>query len=574
MRRLGEQTRRPDVPDRAPRPPSRGNQSSRQPENAPDISSRRLFGAYYTPDDLASVLVRWALADGQGPVLDPSYGGCSFLEAAVRALSEAGVSHAGRQVYGVDIDPSCADTVRSSEELVEANCFEGDFLTASPTDLPGSPYAAIVGNPPYVRHHWIRGDQLDSVKAVAGDATTQLPATASLWAYFLLHALRFLSPGGRLGMLVPEAILQTDYAAPLRKMLANSFGRSVLVYVRDRVFAGTDEAVVAVACSGFGETGDILISAVESVEELESVLKNPNSNGCQPSYRFPASASATGAAAVSLLNRLGEDDGVMRLGEVADVRVGVVTGANRHFIRSVVSLDALGMPSGVRYRVVPRTRWLKGLEFTDKEHDTFLNLGAPGLLVRPGNAEEDRLVEPWIKEGREAGVKTRHKCAVRKNWFRVDMPPPPDAFATCARAGSPLLVLNRGECLNSNAIHSITWKSDVEATPEAVAVGFLTSAVSAWAELRGRRYGGGVLKVEPGTLKRIPVPLVEGAEGLFRDLDRLIRRGEEEKARKVADERVLRVGLGLRRDEIAILRRTRSKLMEWRRPPQKGNGHG
>ena len=375
-------------------------------------------------------------------------------------------------------------------------------------------------------------------------------------------------------MLVPEAILQTDYATPLRKILANSFSRSLLVYVRDRMFAGTDEAVVALACSGFGETGDILMSAVESVEDLDSVLKNPDSNGSQLSYRFPAAASEIGTAAVSLLNRLREDGRVRRLGEVADVRVGVVTGANRHFIRSVVDLDALGLPSGVRRRIVPRTRWLKGLEFTDKEHDTFLNVGAAGLLVRPGNAVEDRLVESWIKEGREMGVKVRHKCAVRKKWFRVDMPPSPDAFATCARAGSPLLVLNRGECHNSNAIHSLAWKSDAGVTPEAVAVGFLTSAVSAWAELLGRRYGGGVLKIEPGTLKRIPVPLVEGAEDVFRNLDLLIRRGEEERARKAADERVLREGLGLGKDEIAILRSTRSKLMEWRRPPRRGNGHG
>ena len=112
------------------------------------------------------------------------------------------------------------------------------------------------------------------------------------------------------------------------------------------------------------------------------------------------------------------------------------------------------------------------------------------------------------------------------------------------------------------------------ATPEAVAVGFLTSAVSAWAELRGRRYGGGVLKVEPGTLKAIPVPLVEGSEDIFRDLDLLIRQGEEEKARKAADERVLRHGLGLGKHEIDILRRTRSKLMEWRRPSRGSNGHG
>ena len=548
--------------------------SSRQLQDGSDVSARRLFGVYYTPDDLASVLVRWALADGCGPVLDPSYGGCAFLEAAVRVLSEMDVSKAGKWVYGVDIDPSCANTVRSSKRLVEANCFQIDFLTASPGDLPGSPYAAIVGNPPYVRHHWIRGDQLESARAVAADSTIPLPATASLWAYFLLHALRFLSPGGRLAMLVPEAILQTDYAAPLRETLAKRFSRSLLVYVRDRLFAGTDEAVVAVACSGFGEKGDILTLAVESVEDLQSVLKNPDSNGCQLSYRFPAAYSEIGAAAVSVLSRLGENRVVRRLGEVADVRVGVVTGANRHFIRSAADLDALGLPPGVRHRVVPRTRWLKGLEFTDADHDTFWDAGAAALLVRPEGAEEDRLVEPWIQEGLEMGVEGRHKCAVRKEWFRVDLPSPPDAFATCARAGSPLLVLNRGECQNSNAVHSLTWKNDVVVTPEAVAVGFLTSAVSAWAELRGRRYGGGVLKIEPGTLKTMPVPLAEGSEDVFRDLDLLLRRGEEEKARRAADERVLRDGLGLGNHEIGILRRTRSKLMEWRRPSRGDNGHG
>ena len=552
----------------------RADLSSRQLQDGSDVSPRRLFGVYYTPDDLASVLVRWALADKPGPVLDPSFGGCAFLEAAVQVLSEMNVSKAGTRVYGVDIDSSCANTARSSKGLVEANCFQGDFLAALPRELPGSPYAAIVGNPPYVRHHWIRGDQLESARAVAADSAIQLPATASLWAYFLLHALRFLSPGGRLAMLVPEAILQTDYGAPLRQTLADSFSRSLLVYVRDRIFAGTDEAVVAVACSGFGKQGDIMTLAVESVEDLRLVLNNPDSNGCQLSYRFPATSSETGAAAVSLLSRLGEKPAVRPLGEVADVRVGVVTGANHHFIRSAADLDALGLPAAVRHRVVPRTRWLKGLEFTDEDHDAFLHAGAAALLVRPQGADEDRLVEPWIQEGLEVGVEGRHKCAVRKEWFRVDMPSPPDGFATCARAGSPLLVLNRGECRNSNAVHSLTWKNDLAVTPEAVAVGFLTSAVSAWAELRGRRYGGGVLKIEPGTLKRIPVPLVEGSEDVFRELNDLIRQGEEEKARSAADQRVLRNGLGLGNHEIEVLRRTRTKLMKWRRPSRGGNGHG
>ena len=47
------------------------------------------------------------------------------------------VSEAGTQVYGVDIDPSCVDVARSSKLLVEANCFQRDFLTSLPRELPG-----------------------------------------------------------------------------------------------------------------------------------------------------------------------------------------------------------------------------------------------------------------------------------------------------------------------------------------------------------------------------------------------------------------------------------------------------
>lgn len=540
----------------------------------PDLESvpkRRLLGAYYTPDKLATVLVRWALADGDGPVLDPSYGGCAFLEAAARLFSESDPSNAGAHVYGVDIDPDCIKTARDSELLTEKNCIEADFLATSSDDLAGNPYAAIVGNPPYVRHHWIAGDQRESARAVGAESSVPLPATASLWAYFLLHSLEFLAAGGRLAMLVPEAILQTDYSVPLREMLAERFGTSRLIHIRDRQFAHTDEAVVALACSEYGESGTIETLSVDSVEGLQSVLLS--SNGRPPDCSsFPPTAGDTLSAAIALLRRVQKSPRVKQLGEVASVKVGVVTGANRHFIRSRDALDALEIPAEVRHRIVSRTRWLTGLGFADADHETLVEGGAAALLVRPESAEHDRLVDPWIQEGVKGGINSRYKCAHRSDWFRVDLPARSDAFATCARAGSPLLVLNRGACLNTNALHSVSWKSDPPVTPEAVAVGFLTSAVSAWAELRGRRYGGGVLKIEPGTLKGVPVPLIPGADDVFQKLDRLLREGREEEARKIADERVLNEGLGLDEREIKSLKQVRTDLMEWRRPSRGPDG--
>ena len=115
-------------------------------------------------------------------------------------------------------------------------------------------------------------------------------------------------------------------------------------------------------------------------------------------------------------------------------------------------------------------------------------------------------------------------------------------------------------------MHWIGWKDSLPVEPEAVAVGFLTSAVGLWAELYGRRYGGGVLKIEPGTLNRIPVPLVQGAEDAFEPIHLLLRAGREEEARSLADKHVLGSGLGLSAADIDTLQEQRRRLMKWRRP--------
>lgn len=537
------------------------------------ISRRRLLGVYYTPDDIATILVQWALAGGSGPVLDPSCGGFAFLDAAIRFLSEKQLSGATSLVCGVDIDPDCFGKGCRTEPLVEIRCVKDDFLSILPHELPGSPYAAIVGNPPYVRHHWIKGKQRNSARAVVAESAVSLPGTASLWAYFLLHSLRFLSDGGRLAMLLPQAILQADYAAPIRETLANSFRCTKLIQIRHRLFADTDEAAVVAACSGFGARGEIQTLAVESAADIQSVLTESSQYPQNP-FCFPLGAAEVGSKSVALLHEIARRPELMRLGDMADVRIGLVTGANQYFVRSVEDLDGLEIPGSLRHPIVARARWLKGLDFTIADHEAHAEKEEAAFLVRPAGAAEDQLVQTWIEAGVEEGFHTRYKCSLRKDWFRVELPPPSDAFATCARAGSPMVVLNRAQFQNTNATHCVTWNSDFKAKPEAVVVGFLTSAVSTWAELWGRRFGGGALKIEPSTLKNAPIPVVRGAEDVFEKLDRMLRDGQEERARRIADVRVLREGLGLEDQEIKTLQGLRSQLMEWRRPIRQEAGRG
>ena len=539
------------------------------------INPRRLLGAYYTPDALANILATWALAPGKGNVLDPSFGGCAFLNAATTILASRGVSEPGKRVFGVDVDPTCIEYVRNDQNLVEKNCIIQDFLSLSPKDIPGAPFHTIIGNPPYVRHHWFNGTTRKAGRVAMAAAGVALPETASAWAYFLIHTMSFIAKNGRLAMLVPEAILQADYATVVRDLLTSRFDHVCLVHIRDRLFEGTDEAVVAVAASQYGgKKGTLRVEAVERSEDLAAVLNTPK-GGSSTSHLTTPKGRRIDSQAVQLLGELEQHSAFKKISDIATVRVGLVTGANKHFIRNAKNLKQIGVPHESWVRLISRTRWLSGLDFTKEDLQELVEADQQAILVRPTLACENTPgIQQWIDEGMDAGVHERYKCTIRDPWFRVDLKPVPDAFATCARMGAPLVVLNQAGCQCTNALHAMYLHCRSDASLPAIAVGFLTSAVSVWAELHGRRYGGGVLKMEPGTLNKTPVPIIQDAEDAFDELNKLIRDGRETEARELADNLVLGDQLGLPKKDIQRLQQAHIQLMTQRRPTRNGTTHG
>ena len=545
----------------------RSNPSSRDEPN-----KRRLLGAYYTPVEIATSLSKWALAQDITTVLDPSFGGCAFLKAATAVLGSKGIRQPGRLVFGIDIDEECSKYVQEEPDLVTENCVYRDFLACSPDDLPIPRFGAVVGNPPFVRHHWLKGAAQAAARASLRNSGISLPMTASSWAYFLMHSLRFIADEGRLAMLVPEAILQTAYGAAVREVLSTRFRDVRLIHIRNRIFNGTDEPVVVVAASGYGYSGTLSVESIQCASELDEMLEiDPRS--LDRTLTTTVNGRAIDTETIDFLSNLWRNPKIQSMNQIAIARVGFVTGANKHFILSVRELESFRVPTESFRPVVASSGWLSGLEFTQIDHDCCVRHGKKAYLVYPEDFSAIQALGRWISTGEQLGICGRQKCMVRDPWFRVSLPPEPHAFATCSRQGSPLLVLNRTGYSCSNALHGVRWRDKSGTSPEAIAIGFLTSLSSVWAELHGRRYGGGVLKLEPSALGQLPVPIYSGVQGEYTHLDGLLRTGCEEEARARADRLVLGQGLGLSDREIQQLQRARRSLMEQRCPVRDGVSH-
>src|SRR5947209_13139965 len=81
----------------------------------------KTFGAYYTDEEVANFLVRWAIRSKDDAVLDPSFGGGVFLRASASRIDTLG-GRPSVQIAGVELDPA------AFEEIGDFRVSQGNFF--------------------------------------------------------------------------------------------------------------------------------------------------------------------------------------------------------------------------------------------------------------------------------------------------------------------------------------------------------------------------------------------------------------------------------------------------------------
>jgi len=530
---------------------------------------RKGRGAFFTPRQVCEFISAWAIRSEFDTILEPSAGEAAFLLAAHGQLSRGGRPVTAGQLVGIEIHEASA---RAARAILEARAIQAQLRVADFFDVPArAGFDAVIGNPPFLRFQVFTGESRRKGRTAALRQGVNLSRLASSWAAFTIHAAGFLRDGGRLGLVLPAELLSVNYAAAVRAFLLRRFGSVRLVLFGGRVFPEVTEEVLLLLAEGAGPTNHLELYQAEGLDDLQSI------GAIEWRRRSPgrdrwSNVLMDGEGALVQASLVAGDI-LTPLRDWGDPTLGMVTGSNGFFSLSESSARESMLPESELLPISPPgSRHLRGLSFTRKDWAALKWAGKAVYLFDPSERELSLGAQQYIGEGEAAGIHLAYKCRVRSPWWKVPRVAVPDLFLTYMNHDAPRLVSNRAGVAHLNSIHGLRLLPGRRRVGmDLLPLGSLNSASLLSAELTGRSYGGGILKLEPREAEDWLVPSITALERAGRRLREVrkpvalaLARGELESAAGLVDSVLLESPGILSRESLEAVREARRILFRRR----------
>ncbi|HDR8952685.1 Eco57I restriction-modification methylase domain-containing protein [Burkholderia vietnamiensis] len=520
-------------------------------------SEQKLRGGYYTPLDLATYISKWVMEHHPQRILEPSCGDGVFVD----ALTKIGFPQ-GTKFTGFELLPSEARKVQEkcnhAPELI-ADIHARDFLgwAIRRMSQPDAAFDAVIGNPPFIRYQYLSEEAQANAEKIFRLLSLPFTKHTNAWVPFVLASISLLSPHGRLGMIVPSEIIHVAHAQSLRTYLGETCSRLLIIDPEELWFDGTLQGAVILlaekkeAASDHSDgLGIMKVSGRRFIEEsssqhFESIARI---NGKTVEGKWTRALLSSQER--TLLEALGDHKETFRFDAIAEVDVGIVTGANNFFLVNDDVVKKYGLEK-YAHPMFGRSAHCRGVIYDKHQHAENAKQGNPTNFIWL-NEDLDTMSETvaeYVRLGEAQSLHTRYKCRIRRPWYTV-----PSVYATkvgmLKRAhDTPRLIYNRLEAYTTDTAYRITANA---CAPEKLVYCFANSLTALSAELEGRHYGGGVLELVPSEIERLLIPLPDKLRPEVRQLDNLVREADAQTVLEVQDKKVLGP-LGLTNNEQAQL---------------------
>ncbi len=517
-------------------------------------------GGYYTPAPIADLLARWAITNRSRFVLEPAAGDGTVVEAASRIVQS------GAEITAVELYSDEAERIRS-KGLPNARVITQDFFDWFRQTRPIGEFHAVIGNPPFIRYHDFEEEHREPAFALMREEGLHPSRLTNAWVPFLVGATKALRKGGRFAFVVPAELLQVTYAGELREYLARTYSELTVVTFRRLVFDGIQQETLLLfgvrgdgtgASIRFVEVDDLLDLSLDTIESANPVTVSLN-HAREKWTRYYLSPVELG-----LIQSLEERGDTVRVGQIAEVDVGTVTGRNEFFVLT----EEEALLSGLRDSCLPlvgRSAHVPGVVLRPEDWLRLAGDGARCLLLQLGDIDRDALAAKalrYVESGERRGFHERYKCRIRlPRWWSVPSTWVPDAFLLRQIHDGPRIIHNLASATCTDTIHRVRVRNKRDA--RWLAAASMNSLTWSFAEILGRSYGGGVLELEPTEAEQLPLPK-RGAPIDVDHVDALARNASIDEVLAYVDDRVL-LPTGFTRNDVQTLRGIWRKLFERRR---------
>jgi len=485
------------------------------PRAGPQREALRKRGQFWTPQWVAETMVAYVLRDGATEVFDPAVGAGAFFKAAKSVSRRLGIR---LRLMGTEIDPAVLNKAR--EAGLSATDLAGVRIADFLFEPPKGQLAAVVANPPYVRHHRLSPAMKAWVKDFGASMVGRaLDGRAGLHVYFLLRALQLLAPGGRLAFILPADVCEGVFADDLWRWATTRYRLEAVVTFPPEAspFPGVDTNPIIFFIENAKPQDELLWASCTRAggdhlrEWALSGFRDVAQGALSVQRREVAEALETG------LSRPPQPQGPGGpvLGDFATVVRGIVTGANHFFFLTPEKAAELNLPPELLVPAIGRTRDVPGVEVTPELMDRLRAAGRATLLLCPDSRAKEELpgaVREYLEEGEAAGLPQRAIMKARSPWYRMEKRKvPPFLFAYLGRRNARFIRNLAGVVPLTCFLCVYPRRGDPQFV-EALWRVLSHPLTVANLPLVGKSYGSGCIKAEPRALERLPLPPAVVAE--------------------------------------------------------------
>lgn len=412
----------------------------------------------------------------------------------------------------MDIDPAAlAQALKQGLSSVDLSGVEiGDFVFQPPQ----TSFAAIVANPPYIRHHRLSPETKQQLKRLSLQTIGKaLDGRAGLHVYFLIRALTLLSERGRLAFIMPADTCEGKFAHDLWRWISVNYAldavavfapeaspfpnvdtNPLIFFIRKappqerffwaRCHEPQTEALRAWVYSGFETTppAGLSVARRDLSEGLRTGLSRPPAVGESSKYI---------------------------LGDFVRVVRGVATGANEFFFMTAEQVKQTEIPEDYFVRAIGRTRDAPTEEITQATLDVLEAKGCPTfLLALNGDLFEvyPESLQDYLKKGESLGLPQKPLISQRKPWYKTESRiAPPFLFSYLGRRNSRF-IRNTAKVIPLTGFLCVYPRCDDKDAIDRLWKILNHPDTTANLALIGKSYGDGAIKVEPRALEKLPIP--------------------------------------------------------------------